>query len=92
MNPEADEKIIKQLDERFRREARDNKEKTLGRVVYTLIQIYGEVSYETIRKALHKMIDESPSRRGEIRPELDTQLHDAEAALMLLLELHEPHD
>lgn len=92
MNPEADEKIIKQLDERFRREAHDNKEKTLGRIVYTLIQIYGEVSYETIRKALHTMIKDSPSNHGKIRPEFDTQLHDANEALLFLLRLHEPHD
>lgn len=83
---------VNQLKERFRREAIDNKEATIGRIAYTQIQIYGEVSYKAIRKSLHKMIEEAPSKRGDIIPELDTHLLDAEAALVFLLQLHEPHD
>lgn len=90
MNPR--ETAIRQLGERFRREAGEKREETIGRTVCNLIQIHGDVSFRTIRLALCDQADNSPSERGEIRPELDPQLHDAREALLLLLELHEPHD
>lgn len=83
---------ISQLENRFRREAKEKREDTIGRIVYTLVQIHGEISYQAIRKALHQLIEESPSNRGEIAPALDTQFLDAEAALMRLLDFHVPHD
>lgn len=86
--PEA----VEQLKERFRREAEENKEATIGRIVYSLIQEYGDVSYDAIRKHLCRMIQDAPSAHGAISPELDVQLHNANAALVFLLLLHEPHD
>lgn len=92
MQVEVSEAVIKQLNERFRREAKENRERTLGHVVYTLVQIHGDVSYETIRSELRKRLANSPSALGQITPELDTQLHDTQEALWLLEELHEPFD
>lgn len=83
---------ISLIEDRFRREAKKKREDTIGRIVYALVQINGEVSYQAIRKALHKLIEESPSNRGEIAKVLDTQFLDAEAALMQLLDFHGPHD
>lgn len=83
---------VEVLKERFRREAIENKEATIGRIVYTQIQIYGDVSYEAIRKSLVKMIAECPSEHGEITSDLDVQQHNATQALLFLEELHEPHD
>lgn len=92
MSSEPGEKHFEQLAERFRREAQGKREETIGRIVYNLIQIYGNVSYETIHKELVRKMADSPSERGEIRPELDVQRFDAVEAYFLLQNLHEPHD
>ena len=89
---EIDVNTIKKLTDRFRREANNNIEKTIGRVVLSQIQIYGEVSYDAIRYALARETEKTLSGQGKIIPELDPELHDLQAAQLKLLELHDPHD
>ncbi|BCS55157.1 hypothetical protein [Geobacter sp. SVR] len=92
MEIEIDAAVIKKLNQRFRREAGSNIEKTIGRVVLSQIQIHGEVSYNAIRYALARELEKTPSEQGKIIPDLDPELCDLRAAQLQLLKLHEPHD